>query len=277
MGLKILLVHNNKMRWADVFRAEELKRWWEAMYVRGDEVMITNRWNLPDGDNYDVIHFLYSGTLTKTKKYILEHKDKVFTSLVSQRSLDGMWDDKKGLLEIFKKTRCCVCQNIGLLEQLPLTAEAVYIPNGVDTELFKRDFVAGYVGAKDSSKHKGLHLAQEACDDLGIELKIVHENTYEHEEMPNFYKEIDVLLIPSESEGCHNPTLEALSMNVPVISTCVGIAKELDGVRIVGRDVNSIKKALLKMMPREKLLEKYTWNNIAEQYRELYVEKLGIK
>lgn len=272
--MKILLVHNNKMRWADVFRAEEFKKRWIE-----DEVDITNRWNLPDGDKYDVIHFLYSGALTKTKEYILKYKNKVFTSLVSQRSLDGMWDDKESLLEIYKNTRCCVCQNPRLLKQLNDLGinNAVYIPNGVNEKLFDRKFVAGFVGAKDSNQHKGLDLARKACDELGIELKIAKEWDYKHEEMPEFYKEIDCLLIPSESEGCHNPTMEALAMNIPVISTDVGIASELEGVTIVERDVESIKQALRKLSGRIQILEKYTWKIIAEKYGKLYVEKLGIK
>jgi len=267
---KILLVNNNKMRWADVFRAEAFKREW-----KDDEVDIVNRWNLPDGDKYDIIHFLYSGTLTKTKDYIFKHKDKVFTSLVSQRSLDGMWDDRDDLIEIYKNTQCCVCQNPRLLEQLQVIKgiNAVYIPNGVDEKLFDRKFVAGFVGAKDSNEHKGLALAQKACDDLGIELKIAKEWDYTHEEMPNFYNQIDCLLIPSKSEGCHNPTLEALAMNIPVISTRVGIAKELEGVILVDRDVESIKGVLRKLSGRIQILEEYTWEKVAKKYRELYVEK----
>ena len=266
--MKILLVTNNKIRWTDVFRAEALKKYWSD-----DEVDITNRWNLPDGDKYDVIHFLYSGALTKSKDYILKYKDKVFTSLVSQRSLDGMFDDRDSLFEIFKKTRCCVCQNPNLLLRLKKimpSVNAVFIPNGVDTELFNRKFIAGFVGAKDSNDHKGLNLAQQACDEMGIELKIAHEHHYTHEEMPNFYREIDCLIIPSKSEGCHNPTMEALAMNKPVITTIVGIALCLEGVFVVERNVESIKQALRKLSGRIQILEEYTWKEIAKQYRDLY-------
>jgi hypothetical protein len=265
--MRILLIHNNKMRWADVFRAEELKKRWTE-----DEVDITNRWNLPDGDKYDIIHFMYSGALTESKDWILKYKDKVFTSLVSQRSLDGMWDKKNDLREIYKATRCCVCQNPKLLKQLNIP-NAVYIPNGVDEKLFNKIFVAGFVGAKGSNDHKGLSLAQKACDDLGIELRIAHEHNYDHEDMPEFYNEIDCLLIPSLSEGCHNPTLEALAMNIPVISTDVGIAKELEGVILIERNVENIKEALRKLSGRIQILEEYTWDLIAKKYHNLYVEK----
>lgn len=268
MGLRILLVYNNKMRWADVFRAEQLKKHWTD-----DEVDIVDRWHLPDGDNYDVIHFMYSGALTKDKEYILKHKNKVFTSSVSKRSLDGMWDNRESLLDIYKQTRCCVCQNeeiLGILKGLVPGVNAVYIPNGVDEELFNRRFVAGFVGAKASREHKGYHLAKKACDELGIELKEAHEWRYEHEDMPRFYRKIDCLIIPSVSEGCNNPTLEALAMNKPVISTRVGIAEKLEGVILVDRDVESIKEALRNLSPRIGILENYTWEEIAKKYHRLY-------
>ncbi|MFA5990499.1 MAG: glycosyltransferase [Sphingomonas sp.] len=273
--MKILLVHNNKMRWADTFRAEEFKKHWTT-----DEVDIVNRWNLPDGSKYDVIHFLYSGGITKSKDYILKNKEKVFTSLASQRTFDFMFDTKEDLIEVYSQTRCCVAQNRQLLESYKKIVgkdNVVYIPNGVDENLFKPEFVAGFVGAKDSWEHKGYHIAKQACDDLGIRFEVAKEHDYDHETMPEFYKKIDVLLIPSLSEGCHNPTLEALAMNIPVISTDVGIADELDGVFLVERNIPMIKEGLRffkdrsQILGNEQVLEEYTWKNISDQYRKLYV------
>jgi glycosyltransferase involved in cell wall biosynthesis len=187
-----------------------------------------------------------------------------------------MFDKKEDIIEIYTKTRMCVCQNRKLLKnlkELTGTDNMVYIPNGVDEELFKRPFKAGFVGAKDSWEHKGYYLAKQACEELGIELKVAKEHDYTHETMPEFYKDIDVLLIPSLSEGCHNPTLEALAMNIPVISTDVGIADELEGVFLVNRSVDGIKGGLCYICPRIQILEEYTWKIISNQYRELYGDK----
>lgn len=272
---KILLIHNNpRIRWADTFRAEYLKREW-----KDDEVDIIDAEHLPDGEKYDVIHFLYSGGITKSKEYILKNKHKVFTSLASKRTLDCLYDKKEDLIRIFKETVCCVCQNKELFRNLMDLIQQdnlVYIPNGVDTEVFNQGFVAGFVGAKGSNEHKGLPIAKQACKELGIRLLEAHEHDYEHDSMPEFYKKIDVLLIPSESEGCHNPTLEALAMNIPVISTNVGIAEELEGVTIVRRDVVSFKNELRKRFSRRNILEKYTWKIIAEKYRNVYVRHLNL-
>lgn len=265
--MKILLVHNNRrIRWADTLRAEEFKKRW-----KDDEVDILSAEELTDGDKYDVIHFLFSGGITKYRNFILKYKDKVFTSLASQRTLDCMFDKEKHLKEIYQNTRGCVAQNKTLLNKLKKwTDKVVYIPNGVDTELFNRKFVAGCVGAKDSAEHKGFNLAQQACDELGIELKRCKEWDYTHEKMPEFYKQIDCLLIPSLSEGCNNPTLEALAMNVPVISTLTGIAVDLEGVILVERNVESIKQALRRLSGRVQILEDYTWDKIADKYYEVY-------
>lgn len=269
--MKILLINNNLMRWADVFRAEEFKKFWTQ-----DEVDIVSALNpLPNGEKYDVIHFLYSGGLTKSKDYILKHKDKVFTSLASERTFKRSHNNQEDLREIYQNTKCCVCQNPSLLKkfkELFPKANAVYIPNGVDTELFDYNFVVGFVGAKGSFEHKGLPIVRQACHELGLELKIAQEHNYTHEQMPEFYKQIDCLAIPSLSEGCNNPTLEALAMNIPVISTDVGIAKIL-GCVIIKRDVDSLKQALLSLNRRFLILKNYTWSLISKQYRDLYVEK----
>ena len=266
--MKILLVYNDKIKWAAYNRAEALKAQWVD-----DEVDIVHASNLPDGDNYDVIHFLYSGGLSKQRNYILKHKNKVFTTLASQRSLDGTFDKVKHLIEIYKNTVCCVCQNKKLevkLWELTNQYNTIYIPNGVDEKLFNRKFVVGVVSAKDSLAYKGFNLIQKACDELNIDL--ILQNSLPYYEMHVFYNKIDCLIIASISEGCNNPTLEALAMNKPVISTNVGIASDLEGVILVERDVESIKKALRKLSGRIQILENYSWEKIAIRYRLLYLK-----
>jgi glycosyltransferase involved in cell wall biosynthesis len=137
--------------------------------------------------------------------------------------------------------------------------------------MFNRTFIVGCVGAKqDKLDYKGFNLIKKACSELGLELKIAQTRFFD--EMPHFYNTIDCLVVASIAEGCHNPTLEMLAMNKPVISTDVGIADMLDGVIIVDRNINSIKKALLKLMGRTQILEKYTWKIIAEKYKLLYLQ-----
>jgi len=273
--MKILLVHIDKYSWAATHRAEALRKEWTE-----DEVHIFHYDNLSGGDYYDVIHFLYSGGITKARDYILKYKDKVFTTLASQRTLDLYFDKLEPLKEIYSQTICCVAQNPDLASKLTeLTGKdnVVYIPNGVDEKVFNchRSFVVGCVAAKqDYRDHKGLDLVKQACSELDLELIIATKADYNT--MPDFYREIDCLVNASISEGCNNPTLEALAMNIPVISTNTGIVKELEGIIIIERNVESIKQALRKVSGRIQILEKYTWKIISQKYRKLYVDKQRI-
>ena len=267
---KILLVHNDSFEWSATIRAEALKKQWYR-----DKVDIVHSSKLPDGNKYDIIHFLYSGGITKQIDYILKNKHKVFTTLASERTLDLLFDKEELLVKIYKETVCCVCHNYYLLGRLnALTGQdnAVYIPNGVDTNLFNKKFVVGFVGAKeDKSEHKGLEIIKKACIDLDIELKIANQKDYKHNEIADkFYKHINCLIIASKSEGCNNPILEAMAMNIPVISTKVGIAGDLVGVIIAQRNVESLVNCIRRIYTRCQILEKYTWKIVAENYKNLY-------
>ena len=268
--MRILLVHNDKYPWATTQRAEALKREWVK-----DEVDIVHAKDLPHGDKYDVIHFLYSGGISKSRKYILKHKDKTFTTLASQRTLDLYFDKLEPLIEIYQQSVYCVAQNLELADTLKTLIKqdnVVYIPNGVNERMFDRKFVVGCVASKqDFRDHKGVDLIKQACAELDLELKLA--GGIPHNIMSSFYRKIDCLVNASISEGCNNPTLEALAMNIPVISTNVGIARHLEGVTLVERDVESIKTALRRLSGRIYILESYTWKIIAKEYKDLYVEK----
>ena len=267
--MKILLVHTDPKPWASHHRANALKAQWI-----NDEVDIAYCKELPDGDKYDVIHFLYSGGLSKRKEYILKYKNKVFTSLASQRTLDEHYDKMEDLIEIYNKTVCCVCHNEVLASKLRERVDwnkVEYIPNGVNEKLFNRPFVVGFVGAKQGrDDHKGVNIIKVACNKLRLEFR--EANNIPYEEMPEFYKSIDCLVIASLSEGCNNPILEALAMNKPVISTRTGIANELKSVITVGRNADEIAEVLKKMSGRIEILEKYTWEKIAKLYYNLYLK-----
>lgn len=276
--MKILLVHGDEGPWATYNRCVELKKRW-----LDDDVDIVNYHRLPEAKEYDVIHVMFSGGIGQIAEYITFNKDKVWTTLASERTLDCVYDKKEKLVEVYQNCKGVVAQNPTLANKLiglignEYKDKVHYIPNGVDEKKFDRKFVAGFVGADQATnpEHKGFHIAKRACDELGIELKRVHNgypnDVKPHDTMPDFYRSIDCLIIPSMSEGCNNPTLEALAMNKPVISTNVGIAEHLEGVILVERNVESVKGALRLVCPRIQILEEYTWDKVANRYHELYV------
>ena len=66
---------------------------------------------------------------------------------------------------------------------------------------------------------------QKLSEELGIHEQVIF---YPHTSaMPDYYEAIDVLVLPSRSEGLPNVVLEALCFGVPVISTDVGAVSEV--------------------------------------------------
>lgn len=77
-------------------------------------------------------------------------------------------------------------------------------------------------------------------------------------EMVNFYNRCDVLLLPSNSEGCSLAMLEALACGRPVISTRVGgavdaIQHDFNGY-LVNRTIEAIVGALERLKDRARLI-----------------------
>lgn len=276
--MKILLITGDTFGpWAITFRANELKKRWVD-----DEVTVLSSFN-GDPKDYDVVHILFSAELGKYSQLVCQNPNKIFTSLVSANTLDYTWDSEEVLQNIFKNSKKVVCLNprlqnaVILLIGMEDAERVVYIPNGVDENLFSpKKFIVGFVGSNFSHEYKGLPLIKEACERLGVEL-LINDCNYpssitSREEMPSFYERIDCLCLASLGEGTNNPTLEALSMNKPVISTCTGIAEELEGVILVERNVSSIMQGISKVYSRKGIIENYTWDRIAQQYRQLYTQ-----
>ena len=130
--------------------------------------------------------------------------------------------------------------------------------NGVDTELF---LAAGpvcrggslHVGFSGNNKHdwlKGIsEFIEPACDIDGVELHLAMPKEGHYiplDQMPSFYRRIDIYVCASASEGFSLSVLEAAASGRPVISTRVGGCEDLiiDGVNgfLVDRDVNAIRE-----------------------------------
>lgn len=170
------------------------------------------------------------------------------------------------------------------------------LSHGVDTEKFKPnpiphdEFTVGWVGAA-KRKSKRLKLAEQVAAKAGVKLKVSgygREDAYiPHDEMPEFYNSIDVLFITSEYEAHPLVAYEAMSCGVPVVSSNVGdLAETIDnggnGFIFDPEDQERNFPAALKLLrddealrkhmgqkAREAILEKWKWEDIADQYRML--------
>lgn len=97
----------------------------------------------------------------------------------------------------------------------------------------------------------------------------------------------DLLVLPSLAEGMSNVILEAMATGLPVITTNISSNPEvidngIDGVLLDPEDKSGFKKNILKILTdesfaskigqnaREKVVEKFSIESIAEKYRELF-------
>jgi len=160
--------------------------------------------------------------------------------------------------------------------------------NGGDKLRFKDKskndpLVIGWIGnSKWNIKYKdfkGFHsVLNPAIDELINEGYLIERNFADknivfrtNEEMPSYYQEIDVCIVVSLCEGTPRPIIEAMASGVPIITTDVGIVKEVLGPLqkeyIIGdRNINddeSIKNNL-----KEKIKKIYNDRNILEELSE---------
>lgn len=148
----------------------------------------------------------------------------------------------------------------------------VYIPDGLFGGFEPSEFVVG-MACQDgewSKEYKGYYLVKEACENLGCTFKPVHDIL--PEEMPDYYKSLDLYVCASENEGFGYPVLECMSLNVPVITTDVGIAKDLNLVKCK-RTVESVEKEISKFYTSPQVAH-LTWENTCKDLSNLY-ESLG--
>ena len=275
--MKILLIHGDRVPWATNHRAVELKKRWSDCET--DILLFTDDIGQIDFSTYDIIHCLFSGGISKLRCVIDKYHGRFYGTMASYRSLYGAYEPIDDLISTLRLCRGVVSQNQDLKAKLDaLGVKSTYIPNGVDVDVFKSNINIGYVASNNANNdiHKGRLLIAQACKELGVNFT-PHLNEYPFHvkpigEMPRYYSSLSCLVIASESEGCNNPILEAMAMNIPVVATTTGIVPVLEGVHLVERTVESIKQGIRHAVPRIQILEKYTWDIIANQYRGLYVD-----
>ena len=122
---------------------------------------------------------------------------------------------------------------------------------------------------------------------LGLIDKVFFAGSVNHIELPGYLKISDVFARPSRSEGLGSAFLEAMAAGTPVIGTCVGgipdflknkgtgLFADIDSPKDWAEKINLIltnKELREKIVKnaRELAKQKYDWNKIAEQFKEIY-------
>lgn len=132
-----------------------------------------------------------------------------------------------------------------------LPAPDLIITDGVDVERFRPSdtdrsadrSAIGWVGNSAWGKQsqsldvKGYHrlfqpmIGELQARGIAVEAKVADSqiNRIRFEDMPDFYRQMNVFICTSSMEGTPNPVLEAMACGIPVVATDVGIVPEVFG------------------------------------------------
>ncbi len=122
--------------------------------------------------------------------------------------------------------------------------------------------------------------------------KITFKGYVKHSELPKYYNEADVFVLPSLFEGMPNTILEAMACGLPIVTTNTGGSSELinnngikNGIIIKKKSAESIANAIADLANNKKRLEfsknsrkialKYSWKSAAEKYYSLYLKNIS--
>jgi glycosyltransferase involved in cell wall biosynthesis len=200
----------------------------------------------------------------------------------------------------------------------------VHIPNGVDTKIFypvkdreekihlrsklslPDKKIISFVGRLDPQKRVGMLIdifkdVHNTCNTAhliiigdgpekekilsGLDDNIFYIGTVNNVE--EYLRASDMLVLPTLSEGMSNVILEAMATGIPVISTNVSSNPEIiddgiDGILLAVEDKEGLKEKIIKIMlneafaqnigqnARKKILEQFSIESIAAKYKELF-------
>jgi len=184
---------------------------------------------------YDALYF---ASFTLLKKSKIKHP-MILGSVTSWKCVRENRD-----LSLLKRFNKISVNNHGLWKVIRKTRrDAVYMPNGVDSEFFTPEpskfdsgnIRIGWAGNKDRQE-KGYDIWASLKPSLSSSFRTSEVATKKSDpakkmlsasEMRQFYRSLDFYIVTSRFEGTPNPALEAASCGVPVVSTRVGNMPEL--------------------------------------------------
>lgn len=214
---------------------------------------------------------VYDHLLLKQEE--LEGRRHLFTDLVAgytvgSEKLNSIYSDIPG----YPKPTCVVEDGVDLTLFKPKNLQRL---QGVG----QRGLVVGWVGnskwASELEDFKGVHtILKPALEQLRAEgLNVTpffadrQERFIPHDQMPDYYSKIDVLVCTSKIEGTPNPVLEAMACGVPVVSTDVGVVPQVFGCLqrqfiLEERSVQALCGVLRRILAEPALLLRMSSENI---------------
>lgn len=206
-----------------------------------------------DGDFAKYYAEYYGRGLEAFKNEILNQM-YITASVYDHKYLGDSIDKTKSMLQYARKYTVSSKKLWDIYNALDIPKPSVEITDGVDINKFyptnkdrfknikNKKIVVGWVGNSSwngdlNSDHKGIMtiikpaIEELKAEGINIELQCADKNNsyVPYEKMPEYYQNIDLYVCASKDEGTPNPVLEAMACGIPVISTDVGIIREVFG------------------------------------------------
>lgn len=132
---------------------------------------------------------------------------------------------------------------------------------------------------------------QSLCSVLNIEKSVFFHGALDKNEIPNFMHKLNVLVLPSLSEGMPTVVLEAMASGIPVVATDVGATRTLINSEDLGflvppQSPRAILQALSRLYfeentrqiiaknARKHIEQSYSWEVVASQIEKVYKDIL---
>ena len=253
-----------------------------------------------------IFYWLQIATLPLPESVLARRSDRLLIGICSHIELEGDWREG-GLATLRRLARAVFVNNRNLERDYgPLLRVPVhYTPNGVDTTFFcppqalhprSGELRVGWAGSLSNQgpAHRGFHDVIEpavaAVPGVRLLTAVREQRWRSQDEMLDFYRDLDVYVCASRSEGTPNPCLEAAACGVPLVTTRVGNMPELiqdgdNGLFFDGTTQGLANKlALLRDTPSlgswmagrmSETIREWDWGVQAENYAHMFTSLLA--
>lgn len=192
-----------------------------------------------------------------------------FAHMEQTPELQKLFYDTAGQLDL------CVCMSATYSRLLAARGidSVVTIPPGVDHDRFRPKLRIGIVGRAYHTGRKGEGLVAQLMDMAGIDWHFTGTGWpkpgrhLSDEELPDFYRSMDYILVPALYEGGPMCVPEALAVGTPVIASDVGWVSEFPHIPFRNGDAADLRRVLEGLLDTKRKLnastEAYSWDNFA--------------
>lgn len=133
--------------------------------------------------------------------------------------------------------------------------------NSIISNRVGKDFIVGWSGNY-NNKIKNFELIKKACESINI--KLVAAKNLNREQLNAWYNKIDAVICASDSEGGPLMLLEAGAVGVPIITTKVGLAREIindnDNGIFIDKSIDSVCNSITELSNNLELRKKIATN-----------------